>query len=146
MVIGSDLLEACRAAQGSELRPGDILLVRTGFLDFYATGNAGFEQAGLGLDAVSFIDDHEIVAVGADNSAIESIPFDNNEFLTVHIELLVKRGVTLHGAPRAVAARGRRLPRVPLHGRRRCRSPARRAARSTPSPSADGESPCAATR
>ena len=95
MVIGSDLLEACRAAQGSELRPGDILLVRTGFLDFYATGNAGFEQAGLGLDAVSFIDDHEVVAVGADNSAIESIPFDNNEFLTVHIELLVKRGVTL---------------------------------------------------
>ena len=33
--------------------------------------------------------------MGADNSAIESIPFDNNEFLTVHIELLVKRGVTL---------------------------------------------------
>lgn len=95
MIIDAALLEACATAQGTEVRAGDILLVRTGFLDFYATGNAGFEQAGLGRDAVSFIDDHGVVAVGADNSAIESIPFDGNEFLTVHVELLVKRGVTL---------------------------------------------------
>jgi kynurenine formamidase len=95
MVIGSDLLEACRAAQGSELQSGDLLIVRTGFLDLYATGNAGFEQPGLGFDAVSFIDDHEISVVGCDNAAIESIPFDRNEFLGVHVELLVKRGVTL---------------------------------------------------
>ena len=33
--------------------------------------------------------------VGSDNAAIESIPFDDNVFLGVHIELLVKRGVTL---------------------------------------------------
>ena len=35
------------------------------------------------------------MAVGADNSAIESIPFDDDEFLGVHVELLVKRGVYL---------------------------------------------------
>ena len=33
--------------------------------------------------------------VGADNAAIECIPFDDNDFLAVHIELLVRRGVTL---------------------------------------------------
>jgi hypothetical protein len=33
--------------------------------------------------------------VGADNAAIECIPFDNNVFLAVHIELLVKLGITL---------------------------------------------------
>jgi hypothetical protein len=33
--------------------------------------------------------------VGADNAAIECIPFDQDVFLAVHIELLIKLGVTL---------------------------------------------------
>ena len=94
-VIDAEQLESCRAAQGTELRAGDMLLVRTGWLDFYATGEAGYQQPGLGNDAVSFVDDHEIAVVGSDNAAIECIPFDGNEFLTVHIQLLVRRGVTL---------------------------------------------------
>jgi kynurenine formamidase len=93
--ITSAELEACADAQGTEVRAGDILLVRTGWLDFFATGNAEFAQPGLGVDAASFVDDHEIAAVGADNTAIECMPFDDNVFLAVHIELLVKRGVTL---------------------------------------------------
>jgi kynurenine formamidase len=93
--ITSAELDACADAQGTEVRAGDILLVRTGWLDFFATGDAEFAQPGLGVDAASFVDDHEIAAVGADNTAIECIPFDDNVFLAVHIELLVKRGVTL---------------------------------------------------
>jgi kynurenine formamidase len=94
-VITRAELEACADAQGSDVGEGDILLVRTGWLDFYATGNAEFAQPGLGMDAASFVVDHDIAAVGADNAAIECIPFDDNVFLAVHIELLVKRGVTL---------------------------------------------------
>jgi kynurenine formamidase len=95
-VITSDDLEATRAAQGTEVRPGDILLFRTGNVEQRLSGNrySGME-AGLGLDAVSFARDHDVAVVGADNCAIESIPFDNNVFLGVHIELLVKLGVTL---------------------------------------------------
>jgi len=95
-VITSAELEATRAAQGSEVRPGDILLFRTGNVEQRLAGNrySGME-AGLGLDAVSFVRDHDVAVVGADNCAIESIPFDNNVFLGVHIELLVKLGVTL---------------------------------------------------
>ena len=44
---------------------------------------------------MSFIDDHDVAAVGADNAAIECMPFDDDDFLGVHVELLVKRGVTL---------------------------------------------------
>jgi kynurenine formamidase len=44
---------------------------------------------------VSFIRDNDFSAVGADNAAIECIPFDEDRFLSVHIELLVKLGVTL---------------------------------------------------
>ena len=94
-VIDRAQLEACADAQGTEVRAGDILLVRTGWLDLFAAGTEDFRQPGLGVDAVSFVDDHEIAAVGADNGAIECIPFDGNVFLAVHIELLVKRGVTL---------------------------------------------------
>jgi kynurenine formamidase len=95
-VITSADLEATRAAQGTEVRQGDILLFRTGNIEQRLAGHRySGSEAGLGLDAVTFVRDHDVAVVGADNCAIESIPFDNNVFLGVHIELLVKLGVTL---------------------------------------------------
>lgn len=96
-VVGGDDLEACRSAQGTEVLPGDILIVRTGWLEARMKPDgppAGLEP-GLGFSAVDFIADHDVAVVGADNAAVESIPFDKNVFLGVHIELLIKRGVTL---------------------------------------------------
>jgi kynurenine formamidase len=97
--IGSADLEACRASQGVEVGAGDILLVRTGWLDLFASLEPGqeppYEQPGLNLDSVAFVRDHDVAAVGADNAAIECIPFDDNVFLAVHIELLVKLGIPL---------------------------------------------------
>jgi len=94
--ITSADLEATRAAQGVEVRSGDILLFRTGWLQQRLAGApVTGAEAGLGLDACAFIRDHDVAVVGADNAAIESIPFDDNIFLAVHIELLVKLGVTL---------------------------------------------------
>ena len=97
--ITADDLEACRAAQGVEVRTGDAVLVRTGWLDLFGSLEAGepapFAQPGLGMSTVPWFDDHDVAAIGADNAAIECIPFDDNVFLAVHIELLVKRGVTL---------------------------------------------------
>lgn len=97
--ISGDDLEACRAAQGVEVRQGDTLLVRTGWLDLYASLDAGqphpLGQPGLATSTVEWIDDHDLAAIGADNAAIECIPFDDNVFLILHIELLVKRGITL---------------------------------------------------
>lgn len=92
-------LAGCAAAQGVEVRSGDVLLVRTGYLDYWrAETEAGREpsymQPGLSRDAVSFVRDHDIAAVGADNGAIEVMPFDG-PFLSVHIALLVELGVHL---------------------------------------------------
>ncbi|CAB4859273.1 unannotated protein [freshwater metagenome] len=97
-VIDAALLEACRAAQGTSIEPGDMLLVRTGWIEHrnkHLPPAQAWLQAGLGLDAVSFIRDHSISVVGTDNSAVESIPFDQNRFLCVHIELLQQLGVTM---------------------------------------------------
>jgi len=97
-IIDSALLEACRASQGTQIDPGDILLVRTGWIE-HRNATVGpaqsWMQPGLGLDAVSFIRDYNLSAVGTDNSAVESIPFDQNRFLCVHIELLQQLGVTM---------------------------------------------------
>jgi len=97
--VTADDLEACRSAQGVEVRTGDIVLVRTGWLDLFLSLPPGepapFAQPGIGRSTVAWLDDHDVCAVGADNAAIECIPFDDDEFLAVHIELLVKRGMTL---------------------------------------------------
>ncbi|MYS84282.1 cyclase family protein [Embleya scabrispora] len=97
-ITGADLA-GCAERQGVEVRSGDALLVRTGYLDEYrATVAAGrepsFAQPGLSLDAVEYVRAHDISVVGADNSAIECIPFDDR-FLSVHIALLVESGVPL---------------------------------------------------
>ena len=97
--ISGDDLEACRAAQDVEIRKGDIVLIRTGWLELFASLAPGeappFAQPGAGLSTVPFFADHDVCAVGADNAAVECMPFDENRFLAAHIELLVKRGITL---------------------------------------------------
>ena len=96
--ITADDLEACRAAEGVELHAGDVLLFRTGWLDLFAGLQPGedppFAQPGIGLSCVEYLRDHDVAAVGADNAAIEVIPFDGM-FLSVHVELLVKLGLSL---------------------------------------------------
>jgi len=98
--ISGDEIERCLAAQGVSVSPGDALLVRTGWLDLFSRLAAEgtpppFAQPGLSLSCVEFIRDNDLAVVGADNAAIECIPFDDDRFLAVHIELLVKLGISL---------------------------------------------------
>ena len=110
-VITGDDLDACAGDQGVEVRAGDILLVRTGYLDYFFSLNGApppFAQPGIGLSAVDYVRDNDIAAVGADNAAVEVIPFDDNRFLGVHMELLLRLGVPLieHLQLRDLAADG----------------------------------------
>jgi len=54
-----------------------------------------YEQPGISLDAVEFVADHDLAAVGADNAAVEVIPFDQGRALGVHEALLHDLGVIL---------------------------------------------------
>lgn len=84
-------------AQGSELRPGDAVLVRTGWVEwFFANGaEMSLEQPGIGLDVAGYLAERDPVLVGSDNSAVEAQPFDRDEFLGAHVEFLVRRGIYL---------------------------------------------------
>jgi kynurenine formamidase len=95
--ITSGDLESCRVAQGSQLGSGDVLLIRTGWTEALARREAPApdRQPGIGLDAVEFVRDHDLAVVGADNAAVEVIPFDGGTYLGVHVALLVGLGVTL---------------------------------------------------
>jgi len=80
-VTASDL-DACAAAQQVEIRPGDILMVRTGWINVFASDRVLFDTGEPGIDETTlpWLRKHDVVAVGADNLAVEvldSIPPDD---------------------------------------------------------------------
>lgn len=96
-LIGSDDLDATAKAQGVEIKSGDIVLIRTGWVGAFlndqgALVTRGEGQSGLSLDGVEYMRSHDVAAVGADNAAVEAIPFDENRFMGVHIEMLRNDG------------------------------------------------------
>jgi kynurenine formamidase len=89
--VDGSLLESIAAAQGVEFRPGDILMLRTGWLAWYLSAAqeqrdwlaGAFDQGQLampGLDAhretAAWLWDHQIALVAADNFALEALPVD----------------------------------------------------------------------
>jgi len=95
--ITAEELEGCCERQGVEVRPGDAVLIRTGWLEALRRDPATppYPQAGIGLAAAAWLQAKDAAVVGADNSAIEVLPFDAGRDLGVHVELLVHSGVGL---------------------------------------------------
>jgi kynurenine formamidase len=89
--IGPSELEQCAKSQGTELREGDILLVRTGWLRGYnpADPGANFQsEPGLNAQAADWVLEKRFAAVGADNFALEAVPSEDGSLGTVHLRLI----------------------------------------------------------
>lgn len=95
-IEASDLEGAARA-QGVEITTGDVVLIRTGYLQmwFEQQPDVPFEQPGITMGAAGWLAERDVVAVGSDNAAVEVIPFDENDFLGAHKVLLVRHGIYL---------------------------------------------------
>jgi kynurenine formamidase len=104
--IGPKLIERVAAEQGVELSVGDVLLVRTGWVDAYerltrdereqlaAAGRPG--SPGLyGEDLPEFLWDRRIAAVVADNPALEAGHPGTGSNLSLHKALLARLGMPL---------------------------------------------------
>lgn len=96
-VIGPDELEQTLRAQGTEVRPGDVVLVRTGRMtvwpdtDAYIVDEPGLDRAG-----ARYLCRRGAVIVGADTAALEVRPSqDPNNFHDVHTYLLAEAGVPI---------------------------------------------------
>lgn len=88
-------LEQTRAALRTEIRRGDAVLFRTGYMRTWGTDAAALHAgAGIDVETAVWLADHGATIVGADQEGLERMPSpiaDNPH--PVHIALLVERGV-----------------------------------------------------
>ncbi len=106
----AEIKSAAKAA-GVEIESGDVVLLHTGWLNVMESDPKRFMagQPGLGLDGAKYLAGLGVVAVGADNWALEVLPSeDPNQAFPVHPELLAKNGVYIleNMDTRAMAADG----------------------------------------
>jgi kynurenine formamidase len=91
-------VEDCQAAaerQGTTIREGDVILLRTGRMRYWPDGARVFGNSpGVTLDTARWLTSRSIVAVGADNEAVERTPSgDEDNWLPGHCHFLAEAGV-----------------------------------------------------
>jgi len=95
-ITGAHLEQAAKA-QGVEVRPGDSLLIRTGWGQFFARDNAkylGEQSPGPGPDAARWMIDRKVRLAGNDTATFERRPAAyGKELFSVHMMLLVDHGI-----------------------------------------------------
>jgi kynurenine formamidase len=102
-----DELKGALKAQGSELKPGNIVLVRTGWMQAYLNAPQSVKQSmgalenvrACGLensrDMVAWLWDNRVAAIGSDTFAVEAFPFDFLDEGNLHIRALPLLGLSL---------------------------------------------------
>jgi kynurenine formamidase len=85
-------VEAVAAAQGVVIGSGDAILFRTGFMQIWQRNSAEYDRAQPGINraVAEWAGEHEIVLLGADNSAVEIFP--TTPSLPVHQEFIRDQG------------------------------------------------------
>jgi len=94
--ITGDDLQACAAAQGSEVRKGDVLLLRTGYGTLWRDEAAYLEAAGVAKSGTLWAAQRGVVAVGADNMTWDVPDVRDSETGTTlfgHFYLLPQKGI-----------------------------------------------------
>lgn len=100
-------LEGARQAQGVEIRPGDILLIRTGWLQYYYNANSEAKRSMAGVwnltscgidhsrDMAAWLWDHHLAAVGTDCPAVETWPWQDFKSEALHYRTLALLGLPI---------------------------------------------------
>jgi kynurenine formamidase len=94
--ISAEDLESCARAEGVDVRPGDVLLVRTGYGSLWNDESTYLESAGMAKSGSTWAAKRGVRAVGADNMAWDVIADRDPETgstLFGHVHLLVERGI-----------------------------------------------------
>jgi kynurenine formamidase len=115
--ITAEDLDRNLTARGITPASGDLLLVRTGFLQHCRARNwEGYhgDMPGLGLSTIEWLHEHEIAAVATDTASLEVRPFDAegigvpfHAVAIVHMGLLLGEIFDLEGLSAACRADGR---------------------------------------
>jgi kynurenine formamidase len=97
--ITPDDLDAALAVAGVDLQPGDVILVRTGFVQLFNAGDrrgyAGGDQPGLTMRTALWFHEHDVAAVATDTYTFEVWPCENPKMLLpLHLLDLRDMGLT----------------------------------------------------
>ncbi len=94
--ISADDLAGCAASQGVAVKPGDVLLARTGYAPLWDDEETYLQAAGVGKSGTLWAAERGVVAVGADNMAWD-VPGerdpDTGATLFAHAYLLPQKGI-----------------------------------------------------
>lgn len=93
-------LERAQARQGVRFGPGDILIIRTGWIRAFTVDGSAKDYwngcPGIHLSCLEMLQEREIAAIASDNSTVEVTPKDATEFyLPIHAVALRDMGLTL---------------------------------------------------
>ena len=94
----ADLQDALKN-ESIEIRPGDVVLVHTGWGSLWMKDNAKYSQTspGIGVAAAQFLAGKEVTVVGADNWGVEVQPNPDASLSgPVHQLLIARNGIYLH--------------------------------------------------
>ncbi|MDB4868101.1 MAG: cyclase family protein [Cohnella sp.] len=93
--IDAQLLQETAKSQGIEVRKGDTVLIRTGYMAKWPKPECKeYFGSGLNLDGAKWLNEMGVVNVGGDNESLEQIPaVDPNNPHPVHTLFLVKEGI-----------------------------------------------------
>jgi kynurenine formamidase len=92
-------LAGCARAQGAEITPGSVVLVRTGFGQLWENAARYTRYAGMSADANRWVAERQPVAVGADNLTWDLPGLRDEESgatMAGHLLLLARRGVHIY--------------------------------------------------
>lgn len=97
LAIGPDELEMTTSRQGTEVRPGDVVMVRTGRGSTWPDPVAYLpREPGLDRAGAQWLAERGAAMIGADNIALEQQPSaDPENWLPVHTYLLAEAGVPI---------------------------------------------------
>lgn len=99
--VGAEELQAVADAQGVEVKPWDVVLIRTGYLKYWpdADAMAKHKTAGPDLSAAEWLLDRGVVATGTDTETYEVQPAPDRGVPAnpqpVHTKLLIENAIYL---------------------------------------------------
>lgn len=89
-------IAGCLKHQGTELKPGDVVLIRTGQMTLWPDMAFVRNTPGLNRSGAEYLCKHGAIMVGADNLTVEQTPGAHPlNFFPVHTYLLAEAGVPL---------------------------------------------------
>lgn len=91
-------LEKTAESQGTPIEDGDVVLIRTGYLNLWPNREALAQHSGAGINlgAARWLVEHGAIVVGADTEGVEQLPSaDPGNPHPVHNFLLIENGILL---------------------------------------------------